>query len=44
MVATVCSIIAIAKLNDLKPFAYFKDVLERMTNGRPISQLDDLLP
>jgi transposase len=42
--ATVCSLVATAKLNDVEPFAYLKDVLERMTNGHPMSQLDDLLP
>ena len=36
--------IATAKLNDVEPFAYLKDVLERMTNGHPMSRLDDLLP
>ena len=41
---TVCSLIATAKLNDVEPFAYLKDVLERMTNGHPMSRLDDLLP
>ena len=42
--ATVCSLIATAKLNDVEPFAYLKDVLERMSNGHPMSRLDDLLP
>jgi transposase len=42
--ATVCSLVATAKLNDVEPFGYLKDVLERMTNGHPISRLDDLLP
>ena len=42
--ATVCTLIATAKLNDVEPFAYLKDVLERMTNGHPMSRLDDLLP
>ena len=42
--ATVCSLIATAKLNDVEPFAYLKDVLDRMTNGHPVSRLDDLLP
>jgi transposase len=42
--ATVCSLIATAKLNDVEPFAYLKDVLERMSNGHPASRLDDLLP
>jgi transposase len=38
--AIVCSLIATARLNDRERYAYLKDVLERMTNGR----LDDLLP
>ena len=42
--ATVCSLISTAKLNDVEPFAYLKDVLERMSNGHPMSQIDDLLP
>jgi transposase len=42
--ATVCSLITTAKLNDVEPFAYLKDVLERMSAGHPMSQLDDLLP
>ena len=42
--ATVCSLIATAKLNDVEPYAYLKDVLERMTHGHPMSRLDDLLP
>ena len=42
--ATVCSLITTAKLNNVEPFAYLKDVLERMSNGHPTSRLDDLLP
>ncbi len=42
--ATVCSLITTAKLNDVEPFAYLKSVLERMSNGHPMSRLDDLLP
>jgi transposase len=42
--AIVASLIATAKLNDVEPFAYLKDVLERMSNGHPMSRLDDLLP
>jgi transposase len=42
--ATVCSFIATAKLNNVEPFAYLKDVLERMTEGHPMNRLDDLLP
>jgi len=42
--ATVCSLITTAKLNKVEPFAYLKDVLERMSSGHPMSKLDDLLP
>ncbi len=42
--ATVCSLIATAKLNDVEPYAYLRDVLERMVDGHPMSRLDDLLP
>ena len=42
--ATVCSLIATAKLNDVEPFAYLRDVLQRMVDGHPINRLDDLLP
>ncbi len=40
----VASLLATAKLNDVEPFAYLKDVLERMSNGHPMSKLDELLP
>lgn len=33
-----------AKLNDVEPFTYLKDVLERLSNGYPMARLDDLLP
>jgi hypothetical protein len=42
--ATVCSLITTAKLNEVEPFAYLKDALERMSSGHPMSRLDDLLP
>ena len=42
--AIVASLLATAKLNDVEPFAYLKDVLERMSNGHPMSRLDELLP
>jgi IS66 C-terminal element len=37
-------VIAAARLSDREPYAYLKDVLERMTNGHPAGRLDDLLP
>jgi len=42
--AVVASLLATAQLNNLEPFAYLKDVLERMSNGHPMSKVDDLLP
>jgi transposase len=42
--AVVASLLTTAKLNDVEPFAYLKDVLERMSNGYPMSRLDELLP
>lgn len=42
--AITASLLTTAKLNDVEPYAYLKDVLERMTNGHPMSRLDDLLP
>lgn len=42
--AIVASLLATAKLNEVEPFAYLKDVLERMSDGHPMSRLDELLP
>jgi transposase len=42
--ATVCSLIATAKLNNVEPFAWLRDVLQRMTDGHSASRLDELLP
>ena len=42
--AVVASLLTTAKLNGIEPFAYLRDVLERMSNGYPMSQLDELLP
>jgi transposase len=42
--AIVASLLAIAKLNDVEPFAYLKELPERMSNGHPMGRLDDLLP
>jgi transposase len=42
--ATVCSLITTAKLNNVEPFAYLRDVLERLSNGHAMSRIDDLLP
>jgi hypothetical protein len=42
--ATVCSLITTAKLNNVEPFAYLKDILERMSAGHPMNRIDELLP
>jgi transposase len=42
--AIVASLLATAKLNDVEPFTYLKDVLERLSNGYPMARIDDLLP
>jgi transposase len=42
--AIVASLLATAKLNDVEPFAYLRDVLDRLCNGHPMSRIDDLLP
>jgi len=38
------SLLATAKLNDVAPFANLRDVLERLSDGNPMSRIDDLLP
>lgn len=40
----VCSLIETAKLNDVEPYAYLVDVLQRMVDGHPVNRLDELLP
>jgi transposase len=42
--AVVASLITTAKLNDVEPYAYLKDVLERLAGGHPMAKIDDLLP
>ena len=42
--AIVASLIETAKLNGVEPYAYLKDVLERMVSGHPINRIDELLP
>jgi len=43
--AIVASLVATAKLNGVEPFAYLKDVLERMVTGRTkVHELERLLP
>lgn len=42
--AVVASLLATAKLNGIEPFAYLKDVLQRLSDGHPMNGLDELLP
>jgi transposase len=42
--AIVASLIQSARLNDIEPFAYLRDILERMVQGHPINRIDELLP
>ena len=42
--AMVCSLIQTCKLNDVEPYAYLRDVLQRMVDGYAVNQLDELLP
>jgi hypothetical protein len=42
--ATICSLIATGKLNNVEPFAWLRDVLKRVTDGHPASRLNELLP
>ena len=42
--AVIASLLTTAKLNDVEPHAYLSDVLERLSQGHPMSQIDDLLP
>lgn len=38
------SLVETAKFNKVEPFAWLRDVLERIGNGHPINRLDELLP
>ena len=42
--ATIASLIETCKLNDIDPLAYLTDVLTRIVNGHPNSDIDQLLP
>ncbi|TYK98332.1 IS66 family transposase, partial [Streptococcus pyogenes] len=42
--ATIASLVETAKLNSVDPYAYLADVITRIVEGHPQSQLDDLLP
>jgi transposase len=42
--AVIATLITTAKLNNVEPYAYLKDVIERLAGGHPMARLDDLLP
>ena len=42
--ATICSLIATAKLNSVEPYHWLADVLHRMAAGHPNNRIDELLP
>ena len=42
--AVIASLIETCKLTGIEPHAYLADVITRIVNGHPNSQIDDLLP
>lgn len=42
--AIIASLIETCKLNDIDPQGYLTDVIARIVNGHPNSQIDELLP
>ena len=40
----IASLIASAKLDNVEPYAYLRDILERMASGHPANELDKPLP
>jgi hypothetical protein len=42
--AVIASLIETCKLIGVEPHAYLADVITRIVNGHPNSQIDDLLP
>ncbi len=40
----LCSSSFSLTLPGVEPYAYIKDVLQHMTNGHPMSRIDELLP
>ena len=42
--AIIASLIQTAKLNQVEPFAYIRDVLKQLVAGHPVNRLDELLP
>jgi len=42
--AVIASLIETCKLNDVDPLAYLTDVLTKIVNGHPNSEIDQILP
>ena len=42
--AVIASLLETAKLNGVEPYAYLRDILQRLTDGFPQSRIDELLP
>jgi len=42
--ATLCSLVETCKMNGIEPYAYLRDVLQRMVDGHPVNRLGELLP
>jgi hypothetical protein len=42
--AVIASLIGTCKLMGIEPHAYLADVITKIVNGHPNSQIDDLLP
>lgn len=40
----VASLVETATLNQVEPYAYIADVLQKMVDGHPANRLDELLP
>jgi len=42
--AVIYSLLSTCELNDVNPYDYFKDILDKLANNWPANQIDDLLP
>ena len=43
-IATACTILGSAHLNDIDPLAYVTDVITKLQAGWPMARIDELLP